>query len=144
MIANRGKTRQVGPMSHPAPTPTVQAAFDAMPSVPRTQLMALRSHILDIAATLPVGQIAESLKWGQPSYATPHTKAGTPVRLALTKDGDIAVLTHCQTTVMSDFRALAPPDMRFDGNRALLLDPAAPLPLGEITPLITAALTYRL
>ncbi len=106
--------------------------------------MALRALIYDIAATLPVGRIEESTKWGQPSYATPDTKAATPIRLGLTKSGEVAVLTHCQTTVIGDFRALESPDMRFDGNRALLLPADQPPPLDEIAPLIRAALTYHL
>ena len=106
--------------------------------------MCLRALIYDIAATLPVGRLEESTKWGQPSYATPDTKSATPIRLGLTKSGDVAVFTHCQTTVMGDFRALAPPDMRFDGNRALLLSADQPPPLDEIAPLIRAALTYHL
>jgi hypothetical protein len=131
-------------MKHPFQSPAVAQAFDDMPDDTRAHLYALRTLIFDTAATLPVGRIEESLKWGQPSYTTPDTKAATPIRLGIAKSGDIAVLTHCQATVMSDFRALAPPDMRFDGNRALHLSPDAPLPLEEITPLIRAALTYRL
>lgn len=127
-------------MSHPIGTPAVQAVFDAAPR----HLLTLRALIFDIAATLPVGRIEESLKWGQPSYNTPDTKAATPIRLGVTKGGDVAIFTHCQSTVMSDFRALAPPDMRFDGNRALHLDPDQPVPVDAITPLIRAALTYRL
>jgi len=100
--------------------------------------------IFDIAATLPVGPVEETLKWGQPSYSTPQTKAATPIRLSVTKKGDVGVFTHCQSSVMSDFQALAPPDLRFDGNRALLLDAAALPAPDQIAPLINAALTYRL
>lgn len=131
-------------MTHPAPTAAILAAFDAVPKPARDHLLALRSLIFDIAATLPVGRVEESLKWGQPSYATPDTKAATPIRLALTKGGDVGIFTHCQSTVMADFQTIAPKSMRFDGNRALHLDPHAPLPTGDITPLIRAALTYRL
>ncbi|MBU2994530.1 DUF1801 domain-containing protein [Octadecabacter sp. 1_MG-2023] len=131
-------------MQHPFQTNAVSAAFDAMHDVQRSGLLAIRGLIFEQAGALPVGRITESLKWGQPSYATPDTKAGTPIRLGATKSGDLAVFTHCQTTVMSDFRALAPPEMKFDGNRAVHLSPDMPIPLAEITPLIRAALTYRL
>lgn len=128
----------------PPPTPAVKAALAGHDGDARAHILALRDLIYEVAETLPVGRIDESLKWGQPSYTTADIKAATPIRLGVTKDGDVAVLTHCQSTVMSDFRALAPQDMRFDGNRALLLDPAAPLPTEAIVPLIRAALTYRL
>ena len=131
-------------MQHPFQTPAIKAAFAAFDADQRTGLLALRAHIFETAATLPIGRVEESLKWGQPSYNTPDTRAATPIRLGTTKAGDIAIFTHCQSTVMSDFRALAPANMRFDGNRALHVSPSHPIPLDDITPLIRAALTYRL
>ena len=131
-------------MSHPAPSPVVAAALAQLTQPQRGHLMTLRALIYDIAATLPDCRIAEQIKWGQPSYTTADTNAATPLRLGITKTGDVAIFTLCQTTVMSNFRALAPQDMRFDGNRAVLMAPDAPLPLDAIAPLIRAALTYRL
>ena len=118
--------------------------FGAFEPEVRVALEGLREMIFDVATGLTeVTGVEESLKWGQPSYA-PKPKTGTPIRLGTTKSGQVAVFTHCQTTVMSDFRALAPPEMKFDGNRAVHLSPDMPIPLAQITPLIRAALTYRL
>lgn len=122
----------------------MKSAYASFPQPARDGLLALRDLIFDLAADLPVGDVDESLKWGQPSYTTTGEKSGTPVRLSLTKQGDIAILTHCQSTVIGDFRAICDPSLTFDGNRALHLDPSAPIPTAEITPLIRAALTYRL
>ena len=131
-------------MKHPFQSPAIKLAFDAFDPSHRTMMLALRDLIFKTAASLPVGRIEESLKWGQPSYTTPDTRAATPIRLAVTKFDRVAMLTHCQSTVMSDFRALAPPELQFDGNRALHLDPTIAVPIDKITPLIRAALTYRL
>ncbi|MGJ8610082.1 MAG: DUF1801 domain-containing protein [Octadecabacter sp.] len=131
-------------MTPPILSPAADAAYADIPQPARDILMALRALIFEVAATLPVGRVEETTKWGQPSYATPDTKSATPIRLGITKSGDVAVFTHCQTTVMGDFRALAPPDMRFDGNRAVLLPADQPPSLDEIAPLIRAALTYHL
>jgi hypothetical protein len=131
-------------MKHAFQTPAIKSAYDAFDEGPRAALLALRDLIFDTADALPVGAIEESLKWGQPSYTTAGSRAATPIRLGVTKTGDVGMFTHCQSTVMSDFRALAPTDMRFDGNRGLLLEPNDTLPLDDITPLIRAALTYRL
>lgn len=130
-------------MQIPDPIPEVRTAIDAAPMAARAHLSALRELIYETANTLPECRIAESLKWGQPSFTTADTKAATPIRIGVTKDGDVAVFTHCQSTAMSDFRALAPSDLRFDGNRALVLDIHTPLPIDAIVPLIRAALTYR-
>lgn len=128
-------------MEHPFQSPQIKAAFAAFPDPARTHLRHLRALIFEVAATLPIGPLSESLKWGQPSYTTAKS---TPIRLALTKDLDIAILAHCQSTVISDFRDIARPDMRFDGNRALLLDAGSMPEPAAITPLIRAALSYRL
>ncbi|AKS47008.1 hypothetical protein SAMN05444287_2133 [Octadecabacter temperatus] len=131
-------------MTQPFASPAVRDAFAAFPQPAHDTLMSLRAMIYEIGETLPIGRIEESTKWGQPSYATPKTNLATPIRLGLSKAGDPAVFTHCQTTVMSDFRALAPANMAFDGNRAVHLPVHSPPNLNELAPLIRAALTYRL
>ncbi len=131
-------------MTQPFASPNVRDAFAAFPQPAHDTLLSLRAMIFEIGETLPIGRIEESTKWGQPSYATPETNLATPIRLGLSKTGDPAVFTHCQTTVMSDFRALAPANMAFDGNRAVHLSVHSPPNLNELAPLIRAALTYRL
>lgn len=131
-------------MTQPFATPKIEAAFAAFPQPAHETLLAMRELIFEIAATLPIDGVQESLKWGQPSYIGNKPNSGTPVRLGLTKAGDVAVLTHCQSTVMSDFQAICPRDLRFDDNRALLLDADTPPDPAVIAPLIRAALTYRL
>ena len=135
------------PSWHPAfmdlPDP-IQAAFDAHPAPVRARLLDLRARILDIGAALPIGPIEESLKWGQPSYATPQTKAATPIRLGATKDGTPAIFTHCQSGVIGQVRAISPPGVTFDGTRALHLPLDSPPPDDIIDALIRTALTYRL
>ena len=132
-------------MTDPAPpvqSPEVEAAFDAFPEPARSTLLELRNLIFEVAAeTTGVGPIEETLKWGQPAYLTPETKSGTTIRLGLPKTGGAALYTHCQTTVMSDFRALFPGEFTFDGNRAVLFDTAADAE--KLRLLIRHALTYH-
>lgn len=119
-------------------------AFAAFPPSAQDTLLALRRMIYDLAADLPVGPIEETTKWGQPSYATPKTKAATPIRLGVAKSGEAALFTHCQTRVMSDFQAIAPRTLEFDGNRAVHIPAGQSVNLDELAPLIRAALTYHL
>ncbi|WP_238365598.1 DUF1801 domain-containing protein [Mesobacterium pallidum] len=127
-----------------APPPAVAAAFDAMPGPARARLLALRGMILDVAAEDPaIGPLDESLKWGQPSYATP-SGSGTPLRLSLAKSGDPAILAHCQTRVIPDFRALFGAEFAYDGTRAVHLPLDRPLATEPLRLLIHSALTYRL
>lgn len=131
----------------PAPSfddPAVAARFAAFPARERAGMLALRDLIFDVAQdTDGVGAVQETLKWGQPAYLTPHSKSGTTLRLGLPKQGGIAIYAHCQTTVISDFRALFPDTFSFEGNRAVHLDTDAPLPVDPLRLLIRAALTYH-
>ncbi|MGB0800067.1 MAG: DUF1801 domain-containing protein, partial [Planktomarina sp.] len=85
----------------------------------------------------------ETRKWGQPSFTDPGRKLGTPIRIGQTKSGDAALFVHCQTTVVADFRATVGQDLRYDGNRALLIGDEHEVPSPILRAFITAALTYR-
>ena len=67
-------------------SPAVEQAFWAIPAPVRRKLLALRRLILETAAaTEGVGEIEETLKWGEPAYLTPRTRSGSPVRLGWKK-----------------------------------------------------------
>lgn len=130
------------------PDDSLRSAFAAYPPDTALALLHLRALIYATAAeTTAAGQINETLKWGQPAYlTTPRT--GSTIRLGCPKKslahlGDVAIFTHCQTTIMSEFQALCPPAFTFDGNRALILQ-SGNLPFdAQIRPLISMALTYH-
>lgn len=116
----------------------VAAVFEDAPD-----LRALRTMIFDVAAELDaVGTVEESLKWGQPSYAS---KVGTPLRLGVPKGGGVAIYAHCQSSVIPDFAALFGAEFEIEGTRAVHLDPARiAAQAGPLRRLIASALTYKL
>ena len=66
--------------------PKVEEAFSVYSPAVRKKLMMLRSLIFDVASkTEGVGELEETLKWGQPSYLTKTTKAGSTIRLGREK-----------------------------------------------------------
>ncbi|MBT8425044.1 MAG: DUF1801 domain-containing protein [Silicimonas sp.] len=101
--------------------PEVEAVFDTYPEAARTCLMAARAVIFEAAETAGVGPLRETLKWGQPAYLPEAPRTGTTVRMGL-DGGAPAVLFHCQTTLVDQFRSDFPEAFRFSGNRALVLD----------------------
>ncbi|MDZ7937864.1 MAG: DUF1801 domain-containing protein [Rhodoferax sp.] len=129
----------------PFAKPEVQAKFDAYPPVARKRLLALRELVFRVAAvTHGVGDVDESLKWGEPSYTT-RNKAGSPFRMdwkARAPD-QYAVYFHCQTGLVEMFKTMFPNDFTFEGNRALVLALSRKLPADELTVCIAAALTYH-
>ena len=130
----------------PFSNPEVRAKFSSYPAVPRKRLLALRELIFRIAAATPgVGELEESFKWGEPSYAT-RSKAGSPFRMdwkARAPD-QYAMYFHCQTNLVEIFRTMFPKDFRFEANRALVLALRSPMPEDELAVCISAALTYHL
>lgn len=132
----------VGP---PFENDAVESVFEALPYPIKRQLLLLRSLVLRVAAETPeVGEVQETLKWGQPAYLTPASRSGTTLRLAPTKSGGYGIFVHCQTTVIADFRSVFDPALRFDGQRGILFDAHEEPDLNAMAPMIHAALTYRL
>ena len=126
--------------------PAVEAVFDAYPKPVKGKLLALRRLILDTAkATKGVGLVEETLKWGQPSYLTPETRSGSTVRIDQVKPepGQYAVYFHCQTNLVETFRELYP-ELRYGGNRCILLKAEDKLPEAELRHCVALALTYHL
>jgi hypothetical protein len=129
-----------------APASEVDAIFNAYPNPVRSKLKALRRLIFDTAkATKGVGALEEALKWGQPSYLTAESKSGSTVRIDQVKAeaGQYAVYFHCQTDLVETFRELYP-ELRYGGNRAILLDAGEKLPEAALRHCVALALTYHL
>ena len=128
------------------PASAVEAVFDAYPKPVRTKLLALRRLIFDTAKTTKgVGALEETLKWGQPSYLTAETKSGSTIRIDQVKPvpGQYAVYFHCQTHLVETFRELYP-ELRYEGNRAILLGAEDKVPEAELRHCVALALTYHL
>ena len=126
--------------------PAVKATFDTYPKPLKAKLLALRRLILDTAKTTEgVGALEETLKWGQPSYLTPETKSGSTIRIDAIKAGAdrYALYFHCQTNLVETFRELYP-ELKYSGNRAILLDAGGKLPEAELRHCVALALTYHL
>lgn len=124
--------------------PEVAAAFAAFPAPVRRGCLALRDLVFDVAADTPeAGRISEELRWGQPAYLTPDTRAGSTIRIGRAGAKSYALFVHCQTTLIADFREIAP-HLRFEGNRAVVFDAAAPPDDRALAQLMRAALTWHI
>ena len=129
------------------PDAAVDAVFSAYPKPIKAKLLALRRLIFDTARTTNgVGTLEETLKWGQPSYLTPETKSGSTIRIDRVKSAadQYAVYFHCQTDLVETFRELYPTEMRYGGNRSILLDAGKDLPEAALRHCVALALTYHL
>jgi hypothetical protein len=125
----------------------VARVFNTYPPAIRARLMILRKLILDVAAaTDGVGDIEETLKWGEPAYLTTQTGSGSTIRLGWKKNhpSRYAMYFHCQTNLIETIRSLFPNDFRFAGNRAIVFEENNEVPTDALTFCIAAALTYHI
>ena len=123
-------------------TPEVKAAFDAMPDKARAGCLGLRALIFEVTEATPgVGALREELRWGQPAYLSAR---GTTIRLGVPKAGGYGLFVHCQTTLIGEFRVVAPQGTRFDGNRGVLFEVGEAVDREALALLIRAALTYHM
>ena len=128
-------------------SPAVAAIFDGYPPSIRAKLLSLRALIFEVAAQTPgVGAVEETVKWGEPAYATPQTKSGSTVRIAWkkSKPDQYSMYFICTTNLVETFRSLFPCDFEFEGNRAINFNASEAIPEDSVRFCIATALTHRL
>ena len=134
-------------MRVPKPAPPVAEVFQSYPPKARKLLLAVRKLIFETAARIEeVGELTETLKWGEPAYLTEQTKSGSTIRLAwkASQPDKCGLYFICSTTLVSDFRSRFEGTLQFEGNRELVLSLSEPLPDKPLRSCIEAALTYHL
>lgn len=127
--------------------PQVAAVFETYPKEIKSKLMFLRQLIFEVASrTDGVGELEETLKWGQPSYLTTQTQSGSLVRIDQIKsqEGKYAMFFHCQTTLVDTFKEMYRGLFKFGGNRSIVFDLPDKVPVKELSHCISMALTYHL
>lgn len=131
---------------HPFDDPAVEAVFNACPAAVKKRMLALRAMVFEVAATTPgVGELQETLKWGEPAYLTAHSKSGSTIRMAPGKASSTqyALYFNCQTTLVDTFRTLFPTEFRYEGNRSIVFDTTEKVPAQSLKFCIAMALTYH-
>lgn len=125
----------------------VKHKFNTYPNHIRPKMESLRNLIYEVAKTTDgVGELEETLKWGEPAYLTPETNSGTTIRIDWKpKSPDqIAMYVNCNTTLIETFRSLLGNDLDFEGNRAIVFPVEKPIPKRQLMICIKMALRYHL
>jgi uncharacterized protein DUF1801 len=125
----------------------VAAVFSSYPKTIRARLMFLRQLVFDTAAeTQGVGELEETLKWGEPSYLTPQTRSGSTVRIDWKKNQaeQYAMYFKCTANLVVAFRERFPTTFRYGENRSIIFDINEDIPVEELKSCIALALTYHL
>jgi hypothetical protein len=120
----------------------VQAKIDSYPEHVKAQLLSVRNLILDIVEEQSLGEVEETLKWGEPSYSV---KSGSAVRFDWKPiyPEQFFIFFNCKTKLVDTFRELYSETLTFQGNRAIVLSVHQPLPNNVIRQCIKLSLTYK-
>lgn len=128
-------------------TGAVKQKFDSYPDHIKPKMERLRNLIYEVAkATEGVGELEETLKWGEPAYLTSTTKSGTTIRIDWkpASPDQIGMYVSCNTTLINAFRARFGNDLDFEGNRAVVFPVEEPIPSKQLMICIQMALRYHL
>lgn len=120
----------------------VKEKFDSYPGHIRNRLIEIRAIIFEVAEDEEIGEVAESLKWSQPSYTS---KSGSPVRMDWKpKNPDsISIYFNCKTSLIETFREIYGNSFKFIGNREIVLPLSENMPIAELRDFISMSLRYH-
>jgi hypothetical protein len=125
----------------------VKQVIEAHGAAVRDRLLAIRQLVFDEAGRhVEIGELAETLKWGQLSFLPKKARVGTTVRFDVStkQPARLAMYVNCQTSLVDTYRQLYPDAFQFEGNRAVTFAVDGDLPAQQLRHCIALALTYHL
>ncbi len=125
----------------------VEAIFNSYPKQITSKLMFLRQLIFETAESIDgIGEIEETLKWGEPSYLTPKSKFGSTIRIAWkeAQKEQYSIFFKCTANLVPAFKEKFPKKFKFGGNRSIDFSLEDDVPAKELKQCIALALTYHL
>jgi hypothetical protein len=124
----------------------VAAVFNSYPRHIKPKLVALRQLIFETAELIDgIGEIEETLKWGEPSYLTTESKIGSTIRIAWKEahKEQYSIFFKCTANLVPAFRKKFPQKFKFGGNRSIDFNLDDDIPVKELKQCIALALTYH-
>ena len=97
----------------------VAAVFESYPQTVKSKLLFLRELIFETASSIEsVGEIEETLKWGEPSYLTPITKSGSTIRIAWkeAQEDQYSMFFKCTANLVPAFKEKYPKKFNRSGS----------------------------
>jgi len=111
--------------------PQIMDKFNGYPEDVRGVLLEIRSLILETISSKNLGTLEETLKWGEPSYLV---KNGSAVRFDWKPKypESYFMFFNCKTKLVDTFKELYSQSLRFEGNRAIVLNLDEPIPYTQL------------
>lgn len=127
--------------------PDAKKVYQRYPQWAQEKLLSIRHQLFQLAQEHDdIGEIQETLKWGEPSYLTIKPKTGSTVRLAWHqhKPDVVGIYFNCKTSLIAQIEAVYGASLDYEGNRAILFSRTTDLPLKWIKHCLLMALTYHI
>ena len=124
----------------------VAAVYNSYPQKIKSKLLILRQLVYDTAASIEgIGEIEETLKWGEPSYLTPISKTGSTIRIAWkeSQKEQYSIFFKCTANLVPAFKEKFPQKFKFGGDRSIDFNVNDDVPVKELKQCIALALTYH-
>ena len=120
----------------------VKKKFDNYPEEALNHLHQIRSTILKLNNKNGIGEIEETLKWGEPAYCSAN---GSTVRIDWKSKypDQCFVYFHCKTRLIDTFREIYGDLFNYEGNRAIVLKLDEDIPLEALEHCISLSLRYH-
>lgn len=120
----------------------LNSVFQTYPLPARNKLLQIRANIFATATEHNIGNVEETLKWGEPSYLAAN---GSAVRIAwkAKKPEHYCVYFNCQTTIVETIKEVYGDLFSYDGNRALVFHIDNSVPSEELQHCLSLALRYH-
>ncbi|WP_438865333.1 DUF1801 domain-containing protein [Neptunicella sp.] len=120
----------------------VKTKFATYPAHIRPLMLNLRELILTVANELEIGEIVETLKWGEPSYIAQH---GSTIRIdwKAKQPDQYALYFNCNSSLVETFKQRYGELFNYQGNRAIIFRLDDHIPTAPLQHCIQLSLQYH-
>ena len=120
----------------------VKQKYESYPENARALFSIIRTSIFEVAQSEALGNIEETLKWGEPSYLV---KGGCTLRIDWKSKfpNQLSVYFNCKTTLVETFKEIFGNIFRYEGNREIVFLLSEEVPLQELKICISLSLRYH-
>ena len=121
---------------------TIKQKFNAYPDHIAVLLNNIRELIFDVAKQDGITDLAETLKWNEPSYVS---KIGSTIRFDWKEKHpeQYCIYFNCKTSLIETFKEVYGDTFVYEGNRAIVLSIKQDVPYKELAHCISLSLRYK-
>jgi Domain of unknown function (DU1801) len=121
---------------------SVAKKYESYPDNAKIFFMKIRAVIFEVAENEGLGDVEETLKWGEPSYLV---KGGSTIRVDWKPKfpNQLSVYFNCKTSLVETFREIFGDTFQYEGNREIVFLMFKKLPLTEFKTCISLSFRYH-